>query len=345
MSETPATTSNPLLRLAAIDYLNPAPLMWNFEHATATPALRERYARYTLERMTPAASAQALANKQADAGLIPIGAYAAMKGLLVVPGCAIASLGSIRSLLLVLRDQMNHNSESEAREAADEEPDLLPPTARELASIRTVALDTSSRTSALYTQILFRRFWSHTPEFIAHAPHLDAMLQSADAALLIGDPALHALRDRAAREARTGERLRYLDLGHLWREATGTAWVSAFWAVRAESLERFSPAEQAEIALDFTRSRDAGLEHIPELVAEWAPRLQLRPEIVQTYLSRNIHYLLDAPAIAGVERFFAEALALGLIPEPASIAWMENTMESETGSPIPDASPDQEARQ
>jgi chorismate dehydratase len=339
MSET-AATSNSLLRLAAIDYLNPAPLMWNFEHAAATPALRERFARYTLYRMTPAASAQALANKEADAGLIPIGAYAAMQGLLVVPGCAIASLGSIRSLLLVLRDGLRDGNESEAREAADQEPDLLPPTDRELASIQTVALDTSSRTSALYTQILFRRFWGHTPEFIPHAPNLDAMLATADAALLIGDPALHALRDRATRETRTGERLRYLDLGHLWREATGTAWVSAFWAVRAESLERFSPAEQAEIALDFTRSRDAGLEHIPELVAEWAPRLQLRPGIVQTYLTRNIHYLLDASAIAGVERFFAEALALGLIPEPASIAWMQNTMQitmqNTMGSTIPD---------
>ena len=307
----------PLFRLAAIDFLNPAPLMWNFEHAPLAERLAGRYA---VEKMTPAACAASLADGTADVGLIPIGAYAAMPGLVVAPGCAIASLGAIRSLLLVLRAGDQAGAEEPVEEPVDEDP--APPSASQLARIGTVALDTASRTSALYTQILFRRFWGHTPRFVTHPPQLDAMLRIADAALLIGDPALYALRDRAARQARTGERLRYLDLGSLWQRATGTAWVSAFWAVRQAGLAGLSGGERSMLVEDLQQSRDAGLAHIPELVAEWAPRMDLSPETVQAYLSRNIHYHLDAPVIAGIERFFAEAHALGLIPSLPQLAWM-----------------------
>ncbi len=307
----------PLLRVAAIDFLNPAPLMWNFEHA---PQAAELARRYEIEKMTPAACAQALGQGSADVGLIPIGAYGAIPGLLVIPGCAIASLGSIRSLLLVIRAA---EDSPEPVHGGNEEPDLEAPTPAELARIGTVALDTASRTSALYTQVLFRQFWRHTPRFLAHAPELDGMLQAADAALLIGDPALLALRDRAARQGSSGERLRYLDLGHLWHRATGTAWVSAFWAIRKSSLRGLSAGERAGIARDFLRSRDAGLAHVEELVSEWAPRLGLRAETVRTYLTRNIHYALDRPASAGVGRFFAETYALGLVPSRAKLAFLE----------------------
>ncbi|RRA48842.1 hypothetical protein D1Y84_11650 [Acidipila sp. EB88] len=301
--------------MAAIDFLNPAPLMWNFEHAPEAEELAERYA---VEKMTPAACAAALAQGEADLGLIPVGAYATLPGLLVVPGCAIASRGAIRSLLLVIRG----DSEALTGQATGQEADLEGPSARELARIRTVALDTSSRTSALYTQVLFRRFWGHAPMFVSRAPQLDAMLAGADAALLIGDPALHALRDRQARMERTGEHLRYLDLGHLWQVATGTRWVSAFWAVRDAGLRGMRAGERAQIQIDLERSRDAGLAHVPELVEEWAPRLGLDRAIVGTYLRHNIHYHLDAEAIAGVERFLHEAHALRLIPAPPKLAFL-----------------------
>ncbi len=302
----------PLLRMAAVDYLNPAPLMWNFEHPPLAASLAERYA---IERMTPAACAEALGSGEADLGLIPVGAYAVMRGLSVVPGCAIASLGAIRSLLLIYRP--------DEESAAGGEADLQVPTARELARIGTVALDNSSRTTALYTQVLFRRFWRHAPDFQACPPDLDRMLREADAVVLIGDPALHALRDRAARLARTGEQLRYLDLGHAWHEATETAWVSAVWAVRDAGTAQLQHGERAAVGRDLQASRDAGLVHIPELVAEWAPRLSLSAQTVEQYLTRNIHYFLAASAIAGVERFFREAHALALMPTLPVLRWFE----------------------
>ena len=306
--------------MAAVDYLNPAPLMWNFEHAPTAGALEERYA---VERMTPANCARALGSGEADLGLIPIGAYATLPGLAVVSGCAIASLGAIRSLLLVYRaDRENQTGKNQSGGGeTGEEPDLESPDAGELARIATVALDTSSRTTALYTQILFRRFWGRTPRFVGHAPDLDAMLRVADAAVVIGDPALLLLRDQAARFRRTGEPLRYLDLGYAWRQATGTPWVSAVWAVREAGVRSLTRAERTRIVDDLQASRDAGLQHLPELVQEWAPRLALRPEVVKQYLSCNIYYHLDEPVIAGVERFFTEAHALALLPARPALRW------------------------
>lgn len=293
--------------MAAIDFLNPAPLMWSFEHEPASLGLR-----YAIERMTPAACARALAEGRADLGLIPVGAYAAMPELLVLPGCAIASLGPIRSLLLVVRGD---------GDSAGEEPDLDPPTDAELDRIATVALDASSRTTALHTQLLFRRFWGRAPRFGEQPPDLDAMLAQADAAVLIGDPALRALRDRQVRYTSTGERLRYLDLGEMWRRATGEAWVSAFWAVRTDAWRRLSARERSGLTMDVAQSRDAGLAHLPELVQTWAPRLGLQPATVEQYLGRNIHYFLDESAVRGVERFFAEGTALGLFPAQPRLQW------------------------
>ncbi len=309
------------LRIAAIDFLNPAPLMWNFEHGSEAAILSTRY---RVTRVTPAACAAMLADGEADLGLIPIGAYAAVPDLLVLPGCAIASLGAIRSLLLVLR------TGTEPR--VDSEPDLDPPTPAELARIGSVALDTSSRTTALYTQILFRRFWGRTPEFVQHPPDLDGMLASADAAVLIGDPALHALCDRAARYARTGERLRYLDLGRQWQEATGEPWVSAFWAIRREAWKGLNARQKQQLQEDLIRSRDAGLQHIPELVQEWSPRLGLPEDTIRAYLTRNIHYVLDEAAIGGVERFFLEAHELGLLPSLPRIEWASRELSQDWSS-------------
>ena len=40
-------------------------------------------------------------------------------------------------------------------------------------------------------------------------------------------------------------------------------------------------------------SRDAGLAHIDELADEWAMHIDVPRATIHTYLSRNIHYILD----------------------------------------------------
>ena len=61
------------------------------------------------------------------------------------------------------------------------------------------------------------------------------MLERADAAILIGDPALLALEERANRFERTGEELVYHDLAAEWHALTGLPFVSAVWCCCARA--------------------------------------------------------------------------------------------------------------
>jgi chorismate dehydratase len=280
------------LRLSAIRFLNPAPLMWSFEHEPSRSALATRYA---IQEDTPAECAARLHSGQADIGLIPVAAHTS--SLAVISGCAIASRDCVRSLILVIRH-----------------PDGI-------AGVRRVALDTASRTTAAYTRILFSRFWRASPEFFPHPPDLDAMLAQADAALLIGDPALLALEDAAARERRTGQRLLYLDLAHEWHVLTGTVWVSAFWSVRPEAIAA-SGLTPDHVTGDFQRSRDEGLAHLDALSDEWAARLPLSRAAIHTYLSQNIWYHLDDACLAGLELFYRYGVECGALPQAPRLRFL-----------------------
>ena len=268
--------------------------MWDFEHAPEQARLAERY---EIHSTMPSQCADELATGRADIGLVPVAAYANTPWLAVIPDCAIASLDSVRSILLVVRH--SHG----------------------LGAVRRVAADTASLSSNAYAQIILRKFYGVTPEFIPHAPdahgNLDAMLADCDAAVLIGDPALLALEDRAARAQRTGEHLEYLDLAHLWKQHTGLPWVSAFWAVRPEAI-RASGQSAAEVNADFQRSRDHGIAHMEDLVAEWALRMTGPPAVpaatIRAYLNDNIHYTLDDDCLAGLGLFYRYAAEIGVLP-------------------------------
>jgi chorismate dehydratase len=283
------------LRVAAISFLNPAPLLYDFEHEPAASRLRQRYAvTYT----SPAECAAELRAGTADLGLIPIAALT--PELAIVPGCTIASLGQVRSILLLVKNP----SGAPAREA--------------LAAVKSVAADAASRSSLAYAQILFQKFFAAVPEFIERTANAVAMLSSADAALLIGDPALLARERLVEIEASVGGPLLWLDLAELWREATGLPWVAAVWAVRPEALvrERISAQELSE---NLCASRDAGLAHVDQLVAEWTPRIALPPETIRTYLTKNIHYKLDADCVRAIGRFRELAAEIGQLPPLATL--------------------------
>jgi chorismate dehydratase len=275
------SAQDPRLRIAAIGFLNPAPLMWDFEHP---PLAAELAKRYRIDRMTPSECAARLADGRADIGLIPIASLAANPGLRILPGCTIASKGAVRSLLLIHRANQS------------------------LPSLRSVAADTASRTTIAYAQIMFRKWGNPDVPFLPFAANLDRMLERADAAILIGDPALLALEERFNRQERTGEELIYRDLAEEWRTLTGLAFVSAVWcAAHGELLDE-------GIASDFICSRDHGLENIDTIVVEWSERVPILECTIRTYLTTNIHYVLDAECIEGMQGFFRMAADCGVLP-------------------------------
>jgi chorismate dehydratase len=270
------------LRIAAINFLNPAPLMWDFDHPPLNAQLSRRY---QIDRMLPSECAGRLATGQADIGLVPIAALAQNPALRILPGCTIASKKRVRSLLLVHR------------------------ASQPLSAVRSVAADNASLTTLAYARILFHHWSNPSVPFIPASADLDTMLESADAAILIGDPALLALEEQANRFERTGQELSYIDLAEEWTRLMHLPFVSAVWAAASDEVLGES------IAADLNQSRIHGLENIDVLVAEWAAKLPIPEQTIHTYLTTNIHYVLDEECIEGMRAFFRMAAKLNVLPE------------------------------
>ncbi len=278
------------LRIAAISFLNTAPLMWDFAHA---PRAAELARCYEVHFTLPNLCAEQLATGAADVGLVPVAACATNPQLRILPGAAIASLGHVRSILLVVRAGMA------------------------LEDVQSVALDSTSRTSAALVRVLFAKFIGTNPHYTQHAPTLEAMLATADAALLIGDPAL------LARQAGACERFHCYDLAEEWRARTGLPFVFAVWALREGGLDS-TGLTAAQVAEDFVRSRDAGLQNLDALVDEWAQRIDLPAHIIREYWTRNIHYTLDAECQDGLRLFYRYAAECGALPAVAELPMAPN---------------------
>jgi chorismate dehydratase len=268
------------LRISAISYLNTAPLMWDFEHEDAAAA-------FDISYTVPSQCAANLAAGSADIGIIPAAAYAAIPGLVILPGVAIASRRPVRSILLVSRVPLDQ--------------------------IRSVALDTSSLTSVALTKVLFAKWWGSGRRFTPMAPDVEKMTAEHDAGLLIGDPALKV------------DRSRYLtyDLAEEWIRLTGKPFVFAFWALRQAALKDIPPA--LDLATVFQDSRDHGLQpaNLARIAGEWAQRVGLSEKDVKTYLTENIHYDLDPACLDGLQLFYRYATECGVLPAAPTLRFLD----------------------
>ena len=257
--------------------------MWDFEHP---PLAAELAQRYTLHYTQPSLCADELLAGRADLGLIPIAALT--PEIAIVPGCTIASLHEVRSIQLIVKSPHT------------------------LSTVKTVAADTASRSSLAYAEILFRKFVGNHPKFLPASADPIAMLQQADAAILIGDPALLALESRETIEAAVGA-CRWFDLAQEWSTRTNLPWVAAVWAVRPEALNH-STLTTAQLIEDLEASRNHGLQNIEKLVEQWTPRIALQPSTIRHYLTQNIHYHLDAGCIRTIKLFRQYAAAADILP-------------------------------
>ncbi len=250
------------VRLGAVDYLNVRPLVHGLEQHRDRVALRFD---------VPSVCAALLDAGEIDLGMVPTITYLDRTADRIVPGVCIGSDGPVASVALFHR--------------------------RPLAQVRSIALDTSSRTSAALTRILCARRFGIDPAFVPHAPDIDAMLAVADAALVIGDPALFL--DHAARGAMK------TDLGAEWAAMTGLPFVWAFWSGPP------GPVTPAVVAL-LQRAAVEGMR-VSDAVSD--AYLADRPDRQSTgrrYLRENLMFDLSPRAIAGLEAYFREAVSLGV---------------------------------
>jgi chorismate dehydratase len=245
-------------RVAASSYLNSVPLIWSFMHGA-----RQREIELVTDT-APARCADMLARAQVEAALVPVIEYQRIPNLMVVPGVCIGSRLRVRSVVLVMHEELGN-----------------------LRSVRKVALDKSSRTSAALVQIIFREFLGFEPEWTTRVPDVASMLLDNDAALIIGDPGMTFSRERVV----------VYDLAELWHEHTGLGFVFAMWMARESELERVR-------RIDFAGARDEALEHVEEIASVYSRMIDLPPDEIKLYLLENISYDLDEELRAGLDLFY-----------------------------------------
>jgi chorismate dehydratase len=281
------------LRISIVEFLNTAPLVWGFTDGPLT-------GKYDLSFAVPSQCAEDLRAGRADVGIIPSIEYQRMGNVVALPGMAIAAKNEVRSLLIISKVPIEQ--------------------------ARSVALDTNSRSTVAMARILSRRRWNVSPEFIDMAPDADEMLARADAAVVIGDPALRLRLKVDALEAKVPgagpccccdaddehpvkgiDTLFVYDVAQQWREMTGLPSVLAIWVARRGVVT-------PEMVADFQASRDYGLAHVEDIAEGAGLKLELPPRELERYLTEDIDYSLDEENLAGLRLYYKKCAQAGLIP-------------------------------
>jgi len=261
-------------RLSIIEYLNATPLNYGFKHGLGAGL-------FELQFHVPSLCADLLRKGDVDAGLISSIEYLRIPGLRIVPGLCISSLKRVRSVLLLSK---------------------VPPE-----KITSLALDASSRTSVVLSQLLLRERYGVSPRVDELKPDLGSMLEDHDAALLIGDAAMRAPK----------EGLIVLDLAEEWHTWTGLPFVFAFWAVRSGA------PRPPDLVSYFQRSLELGRQSTPEIAAAALRSIGwTRLELLE-YLTENIRYRLGPEEEESLALFFEKAVRHGFAPEARPIQYLD----------------------
>jgi len=288
------------LRISIVQYLNTAPLVWGFTRGPLQ-------GKYDLSFTVPSLCAEALRKGDTDVAIIPAIEYQRIDDLVILPGLAIASKGRVRSLLILSKTPIE--------------------------SARRIALDASSRSTQALTKILCHHHWKVTSQFLQMSPDPSAMLQRADAALLIGDPALRVsvaidsvTSYEGARRGLSGEQIfpaasagidcaetvHIYDVVEEWRKLTSLPAVLAVWAARPAVVT-------ADLVADFQSSLAFGLQHLEQITRQGTADLNLPEADLRRYLTENIDYALDDENLQGLLCFFHLSAALNLTASPKPI--------------------------
>jgi len=272
-------SENSSLRIAASSYLNTAPLIWSFLYGS-------RQKEFEMVEGVPSKCAELLAQREVDAALVPVIEYQRAKDVSLIPNVCVGSKNEVRSVVLVSKDA-------------------------ELETIRSIALDQSSRTSAALLKILFREFLETEPKWTTYSPQLNEMLNENDAALIIGDPGMTFPR----------EGLRVWDMASLWRNYTDLGFVFAMWMIRSAEPE-------VERKADFEAARDEGIENTDAIVAQYRSQLSLDESELKSYLTDNITFTPDESMLAGLKLYFELAYKHKLIPELKPLNFVDVSFQS-----------------
>lgn len=252
-----------MLRIGAVNYLNTKPLVFGLDQLAPHAQVV-----YDL----PSRLADRLAEGELDVALIPSFELFSRPDYQVVSDACIGCRGPVLSVKLFSR---------------------VPVTA-----IRSLATDEGSRTSAVLLQILLAEQFDVHPQIVPLPIGSGLNDVTADAALLIGDRAIHSPDGRFET---------VWDLGDQWYRWTGLPFVFALWAGRSE-------ADLGDLDTALAAARDLGVANLEQIAATEAAPLGLTGPQCLDYLRDNLNFFLGPQQQQGLGRFYQYATRWKLAP-------------------------------
>jgi chorismate dehydratase len=193
---------NPI-RITAISYYNTLPFIYGLTHSGLLSD-------HELNLDVPSESARKIISKEAEIGLIPVGALPGIANYEVVSNLCIGADKDVKSVLLLANAAL---------------PD-----------IRTIYLDTDSLTSVNLVRILAQRYWKIIPEWKSISD-LNGKLMEQEGMVLIGDKTFGL----------SGQYPFCYDLAGEWIKFTGLPFVFAVWISRNPLPKEFEKSFQSAL--------------------------------------------------------------------------------------------------
>ncbi len=283
-----------MITIGLINYINTIP----FQHGLAE---RMAGADVKFVRGVPSDLNRALAAGEVDVAPISSIAAAMMADrVAILPGLSIASLGAVKTVLLL-------SWSADPRELGGQP----------------IALTNEAVTSVALLKLLCRERYHIEPDFRTVPQNPAAMLRANQAALVIGDTALIEASQHRMLVDSKGETRRpfIIDLGDEWLKHTDLPFVFALWAVRREAVQEVIDSNLSAALL---ASKKSGLAAVDALAAEYAPQLDLPVGLIARYL-RDLRYDLTEWDRSGLKHFLDSTLGeerspLDYLPMPGGSA-------------------------
>jgi len=189
-----------------------------------------------------------------------------------------------------------------------------------LHTVSTLAVQPTSTSEIVLASILLSERSNVQPQIVPSMGSLDQMLQSADAALLVGNTALE----------QAGLHQNKVDLVEEWYDMTGLPYVHGFWCVRESDVER-------DAIMLVQQACARGFKSLDRIVAttttQQSPRLSA--DALRQYFERFCFALADEEQEALTE-FIRYAYYHGVLPDVADLNFYPVDKKNE--SPFADLS-------
>lgn len=248
------------MKIAAVSYLNTLPFIYGIEQVAP-----ELLAGLSLQ--IPSRCADEIIHGRVDVALVPVAAIPQIAGGHIITDYCIGAEGDVHTVVLLSNSPIDQ--------------------------IRTIYLDSHSRTSVVLCRLLAREWWKIRPLWVDGADSFRP-LEHGEAVVAIGDKVFEI-----------APKFQYCyDLAGNWSRHTGLPFVFAAWVARSE--QGLEVADRLNAALRY------GVEHIPESITDTVRRTRdFDFATAHNYLTNSIKFNLDTPKQSAMKLFWEKIITPG----------------------------------